>query len=214
MFSTLSTQALAVLEAYKGTPYYNNRRQNIRMGLRALIGKGRPEEIAEEAHLFALKKKIEWQGLKPELRKKFLVDHHLGIDCSGFVYHILDAELLVRGLGPLSSCLKFPFANSLLSRLGRYLRKRYVENANVLTFAHPENSKVVGKGEIRVGDFIVIISPERKHMMLITEVRDTSIKYAHSLEAGTKDKYDNGVREEYVQVSELSLPVHRLHCLA
>ena len=55
MIETLSASALKIINDYLHLPipghdvvcpYYNNRRANLRAGLRALIGKGNPEDIA------------------------------------------------------------------------------------------------------------------------------------------------------------------------
>ncbi|HEY4505001.1 MAG TPA: hypothetical protein VJI73_04495 [Candidatus Paceibacterota bacterium] len=213
MTSTLSPQALAVIDAYRDIPYYNNKHHGIRMGFRTQVGKGAPGEINDEAHAFALAEKVDWPNLTSELRKKYLVDHHLGVDCSGFIYHVLDAEAKARGLDSISKSLEFPFANGLLSRLDRVLRGRYVENADVQTFAHAANSRAVKKDEIQAGDFVVIISPERKHMMLISKVDNTTLEYVESTEFGTKDKYDSGLRRTSMLISKLELPVQRLYYL-
>src|SRR3989344_4173036 len=98
---TLSKNALDVMEQYLhlpfakqhiSCPYFNNKRSGIRGGLRALIGKGSPEEIAEEAKILAMKEHVLLNTLANDALKQFLVNHTIGIDCSGFVYHVLAAE--------------------------------------------------------------------------------------------------------------------------
>ncbi len=84
--NTLSPEAEKIVEKYLllpvgvgcQTPYFNNRRTKIRGGLRALVGKGMPEEIAEEAEMFSIRERV---GIKKMIAgdlKKFLVDHGLG----------------------------------------------------------------------------------------------------------------------------------------
>src|SRR3989344_7810930 len=138
---TLTSEALAVIKSYEGVPYYNNARVAVR-GLRVMRGKGSPEEIKDEALLYALREKVDLKMLTSETYKKFLVDHKLGIDCSGLAYHVLDAESRARGLGTLQHKLHFPFAN-ILTRINMFVFNKYVENAGVRTFASDSNSKEV-----------------------------------------------------------------------
>src|SRR3989344_7608981 len=113
---TLSKEALEVLKAYEGVPYYNNAHKKVRLGLRALIGKGTPEEVSDEALLYSLREKVDLKTLTPELRKKFLIEHNIGIDCSGLAYHVLDAENKARDKGSLAGHLHYPYANSFWKR--------------------------------------------------------------------------------------------------
>lgn len=208
---TLSKEALSVIESYRDIPYFNNKRQNIRFGLRARVGKGTAEKILDEAEIFAMQEKVDWKSLYPDMRKKFLVDHKLGVDCSAFAYYVLDAESQARGLGSLSRHLSFPFADGILPRLGRILLGRYVENANVRTFAHPSNSHPIDINDIQPGDFLIRLSPERNHIMVVMVVEDKQITIVHS-EARIEDsKYKHGIRTETIPLSSLSLPLHRLN---
>lgn len=192
-------KALALLKAYEGVPYFNNARAGVRFGLRARAGKGTPEEIADEAQLAAFREHLDLAALSPEMRKKFLVEHKLGIDCSGFAYHILDAESQARGLGPLRKRLAFPYSNVLAHRLGRWLRRRYAENADVRTFAHPANSHQVPLSEIAPGDYFVRLKQgegQRDHMILVTAVDSVTITLAQSVALPSDGRYKHGVRTE------------------
>lgn len=112
-------------------PYFNNRRSKIRGGLRVLVGKGSPENIVEEIEIISLKEKKDVQKFTHETLKEFLVDQGIGIDCSGFAYHVLDAELKAQGKKKLSSQIVFP--HTFLKKLYTILRP--AENTNVTTFA-------------------------------------------------------------------------------
>ena len=204
MTRELSKQAQGVIASFRDIPYYNNKRQDIRFGLRARVGKGSTQEILDEARIYAMQEKVDWQNLSPEMRKKFLVDHKLGIDCSAFAYYVLDAESQARNLGTLSSHLEFPFTNSIFSKLGRALRNRYVENAAVRTFSHPSNSHEIKLGDIQPGDFLARMNPNdpnsRNHMMIVTKVSEVgphqTIIVAHSEARPEDGKYAHGVRTE------------------
>src|SRR3989344_6381188 len=201
--ATLTQPALDLLKAYEGTPYFNNSRERMRMGLRAQVGKGTPEEIAEEAQLAAFREHIDLAVLTPEMRKKFLVDHKFGIDCSGFAYHILDTESKARGLGPLHKHITFAYSNDFAHRLGRWLRRRYVENADVKTFAHTSNSHDVSLDELAPGDFFVRLESPPDHMILVTAVEGTEITLAQSEARPSEGRYGHGVRIETFPLSDL-----------
>jgi len=208
---SLSKEAMDVIVAYQDVPYFNNARSSVRFGLRALVGKGSPQEIADEALLYSLREKVNLKNLSPEQKKKFLVDHNIGIDCSGFAYYVLDAESQARGLGTLFHNLSYPFANSLFSHLGRMLRRRYVESADVSTFAHPSNSHEVKPRDVLPGDFFVRINKDRNHMMVVTEISGGQITIAHAEARPEDGRYGHGVRTETLLFSQLALPIHRLN---
>lgn len=50
-------------------PYFNNRRSKIRGGLRALVGKGSPEDIKEEVEILSLKEKKDLHKCTSQLRR-------------------------------------------------------------------------------------------------------------------------------------------------
>lgn len=220
--ATLTQPALDLLKAYEGTPYFNNSRERMRMGLRAQVGKGTPEEIAEEAQLAAFREHVDLAVLTPEMHKKFLVDHKLGIDCSGFAYHILDAESCARGFGPLHKRLKFPYSASLLSSFGRSLLRRYTENADAKTFAHPSNSHEIPLAEIKPGDFFVRLrnqhdpESERDHIFIVAGIEGDILTVAQSRARPEDGRYNHGVCAENFNLTSLpptlaSLSLHRLN---
>lgn len=191
-------------------PYYNNKRHIIHGGLRATIGKGNPEDIVEEALIQSLRDKKNLKTMTAEEIKKFLVDHHMGVDCSAFVYHVLDAELRARGKGSIKKYLYFPFIKNPLRRL--LAKIRTVENTNVKTLAHPTNSTPIELKNVQPGDFIVLLGGghehERDHIMLITDVKaennvPRTLEYAHSDQWPSDGLYDHGVRTGTVEIINL-----------
>lgn len=188
-------------------PYYNNRRHKLAAGLRALAGKGLPEEIVEEAELFSIREKVNLASIAHTDKTRFLVDHHLGIDCSGFVYHVLDAESRARGAGAMHSHISFHH-RSFLRRL--IARLRPAQNAGAITFAQPTNSFEVPLSDVQPGDFIVMTHTAEArsfdHIILITTVdkatTHTTLTYTHSIAWPSDGRYGHGVRTGTITVTD------------
>lgn len=216
--SSLSPQALQIIQNYLilpfsgkqvSCPYFNNRRAKVRAGLRALIGKGSPEDIVEEATIFSLREKIDLNKLSDEELKKFLIDHNLGIDCSGLVYHILNAEMQAQKKGSLHKVLKRPwFKNPIRKTLVKF---RPIENTGVGTFDHNINSEEVNLKDMQAGDMIIMMSAGPKqdynHILLVERVtrdgeRVTRVDYIHSFQYSTDGQYNHGVKEESIVITD------------
>ena len=207
----LGSNARAVVDQYlslpiggkPSCPYFNNRRRQIRGGLRVLKGKGSPEEIAEECGLQALHARITIKDLSTDKLKEFLVDRNLGVDCSGFAYHVLDAILFETTGKRLGRTLVFRrpgFASKIITRL------RHAENAGDATFRLDENSVAIKPTNIRPGDFITFIGTGKdktyNHILVVVKVdrnigseSDMLITYAHSYAWPSDGIYGHGVRE-------------------
>ncbi len=211
---TLSKQALQIIENYQNLsigkhkivcPYFNNRRSGVRGALRVLIGKGSPKDIEEEALLFALREKIDLDNLNEEELKKFLVDHNLGIDCSGFVYHILDVEL--KGL---KKHLKHPWIKNPLRKL--IAKLRIVENTGVSTFNNDVNTSEVKLSDAKPGDMIIMMNTGLKndlhHILLVSSITTENselrtLNYTHSFQFTTDGQYNHGIKQGEIKISNL-----------
>src|SRR3989338_2452075 len=225
--ATLSTQAMQVINNYLhlpfskkkiSCPYFNNKRSRVRGALGVLIGKGTPEEIVNEATLIALREKVDLKNLDNEQTKKFLVEHNLGVDCSGLVYHVLNAELNARKLGPLRKHIKRPWIRSQIRKLIALFRP--AENTGVNTFYNDINSKEIRLSEIQPGDFIIIMNTGANynlhHILLVHKVANTSspyqgeglpagrgevvLRYTHSFQFPDDGLYNHGVRQEEIKI--------------
>ncbi|OGH73747.1 MAG: hypothetical protein A3C90_01705 [Candidatus Magasanikbacteria bacterium RIFCSPHIGHO2_02_FULL_51_14] len=222
---TLSQAAFSIFNAYLhlpfpgrdvSCPYFNNRRIKVRAGLRATIGKGTPQEIVDEAEIYALKEKIALDDLNNNALKRFLVDRNLGIDCSALAYHTLDAESRANRKGPLKKHLSFPYVKNPLRKL--LARIRTVENVSVQTLAHEKNSRTIELKNISPGDLIVILDAgldnSRDHVLLVHRVlyeehhaHPQLIEYTHSFQWRSNGKYGHGVRQGRIEIVDISKPI-------
>jgi hypothetical protein len=209
--STLSQPARGMIAHYESlrfgsvhvsVPYFNNKRQQVRGALRVLVGKGAPAEIEEEAQLIALRCHTDLATLSAENLKKFLVDNNLGIDCSGFVYHVLNAE------APLAPRLTFPNV-SLLRKLLTKLRP--IENTNVKVFAHKKNSTTVPLSDVQAGDIITMVGSKKvgnpDHILLVEEVNRNAISYVHAYKFASDGTYNHGIKHGTIEMTDSSKPI-------
>jgi hypothetical protein len=214
----LSPQTLDVITSYTllpfgkkqvSCPYFNNRRSKVRAGLRVLLGKGSPQEIVDEANLFAMREKVDLTKLDEDKLKQFLVEHNLGVDCSAFAYAILAADYKEKHNQSLSSKLFYPHAKSLLRKL--IVKLRAIENIDVKTLAHAKNSHPVALTDILPGDFIIILNSGKEHnlnhilVVYKVEVENSQTKfidYCHSFQWSTDGKYNHGIKFGRIEITD------------
>jgi hypothetical protein len=180
-------------------PYFNNKRRKIRSGLRVEKGKGTPEEIAEECAIDAKLARVRISDLSTDKLKEFLVEQDLGVDCSGFAYHVLNAYSQEKNGKSIQSYIKTKregFVGRLIAKL------RPAENIGVSTLADERNSIEVKVGELRPTDLIVFLGTGTdkiyNHVLVVTSVErgdTTRISYAHSYSWPSDGVYNHGVRE-------------------
>lgn len=218
---SLSQPALEVIQSYLhlpipnknvACPYFNNKKSRVRAGLRVLVGKGSIDDITEELMLISLREKIDLASLTNEQIKKILVDHSIGIDCSGLIYYVLDAKLQAQKKGKLKKHLKFPYIKNPLRKLLTKLRP--VESTNVLTLAHEKNSTEVELKNIQPGDLIIMLksglNKDRDHVLIIHQVdydannQPKTIYYTHSLNWSTEGQYNHGVKQGRIEIADVN----------
>lgn len=202
-------------EAKVSVPYYNNRRGGVRAGLRGQVGKGTINDISEEAAITALRERVVLSKVTAEEFKKFLVNNSIGIDCSGFVYHILNQESIERKKGSLKKHLSFPFAKNFIRKM--ISRIRSVEGAGVNTFAHNLNSKRISLTDIAPGDFVSMTYADpaqqsHNHIILVYQVDSENgipvmIHYCHSIAWSTDGEYKHGVRLGEIKIIDPAKPI-------
>ncbi|PCI30396.1 hypothetical protein COB55_00305 [Candidatus Wolfebacteria bacterium] len=222
-FKTLSLEALKVIDSYLSfstnvdrvsIPYYNNARHDIRGGLNVFGGKGSIEDIHEEIDILAKKEHVDLKSLPGEDLKKFLVEHNIGIDCSGLTYYILDAELRATKQGSLKGNLSFRPVHGIIGAL--FGRMRGVRNTNVKVLAHKANSTPISLLNIQPADLIIMTDIAGKyvhnHVLIIHKViykgtTPTEIHYTHTIAWSTDGKYDHGVRQGIIEITDPEKPL-------
>lgn len=205
---TIGSKARAVIDAYlslplsakPSCPYFNNRRKKTRGNLRVLIGKGSPEEIVEEAHILAKLARLPIDELPTDKVKEFLVTSNLGIDCSGFAYHVLNAfaqEKTGKNITSFVTSTRRGIVGAFLAKL------RPAENLGVASFRDGRNSHEISILDARAGDIITFIGTGKEktynHILVITgiseDVHGVKVSYAHSYSWPSDGLYNHGARE-------------------
>ena len=215
---TLSDQARLIIDHYRAlpigagvcdVPYFNNKTVRARGALSVYVGKGSPSAIAEEAQALLVKHHASAGMLSAEALKKFLVENNLGIDCSGFAYHVLNAELVSRGRETLAKKLYFVSGQGLLARLRCSLRP--AENCDVASLADEHNSQIVSISAVAPGDMITMLKgpegSERDHILIVDRVETSPdgqpvlIHYCHTVAYPEDGLYGTGFKEGSITVT-------------
>ena len=155
--------------------------------------------------MFSIRERAGIKKMDPGELKKFLVDHNLGVDCSGFAYHVLDAELKARGKSKMSSSVK-PW-NGFYRKIKHFLRP--AENTGVSTFSHDQNSILVEQESVQSADFVSVIDAEsgRNHMLVVESAQKENgvMKFAcvHSIAYSKDGVYGTGVRRETLTIADM-----------
>lgn len=222
-YGTIAPSAQAIIDHYTHLhigshtvqcPYFNNRRSAMRGGLRVAIGKGTPKEIEEEAVVAALKSKINLDSLTPEEAKKLLVEKKLGVDCSGFAYHLLDALVRAEKNKKLREVLILPKSKNPLRNLIKKIRT--IENTSVKVLADEKNSKTISLSEVQPGDMITMIGTGYTgiidHILVITDIQKDAdqnpiLTYTHSLQWSSDGRFDHGVRTGTIKIINVQQPL-------
>jgi len=171
-------------------PYWMNR---LKAGILGPFGgKGTPQQIVQATLSAAQEEKIDLSKLSTEEILKLMSKHHIGVDCSGFVYWMLDAFDRERGGNGIADDIFCPDPPLKPTR------------ANVATLASPQSVVPVDLKEVKVGD--VLLLNKGRHIAIITRVfREgeiiKKIEYAHS-SSKTEIK---GVHKATVQINNPSL---------
>lgn len=192
-------------------PYFNNIRRRSRGQLRALVGKGTPKEIVEESKIISTQYRLGIfendcsvckQNLAPEDIRKFMIDHDLGIECSGFVSQVLRAHFKEsKGIDFARKIYIYP-----PSKFFRYVISilRPIENINVQVLSDDRNSAVVELKNTAAGDIIVMLdshpTKKRNHILLVRDVQNNKIQYVHARAWSSEGKYDHGVMNGTIEI--------------
>lgn len=220
---TLSTSASSVIDQYLhftvGTavcsiPYFNNKTTRARAALRANIGKGSPRDIFDEVDIILKKNHVQISTLTDESLKKLLVDNAIGIDCSAFIYYILNAESEFMGKGTIDKHISFINCHGIIGRIRCALRP--VENCGVATFADDKNSTVVPLHELQPSDLITMLggpdTNDRDHILVIHQIEYKNsapfkIHYSHAIMNQEDGIYGSGVKQGIIEILDPTKPI-------
>lgn len=216
---TLTQRAMNVIDQYihfkfgsavTNISYFNNKRKRARGALRIDIGKGSPKEIYDEILDITSKKRLDTNRIDDIGLKTLLVDNDIGIDCSGFVYYVLNAESIERGEGPLDKHLHFVQCHGLIGKIRCVLRP--VENCGVATFAHEHNSHTVNIVDTQPGDIITMLgisenssSFDHDHILVIHQIEyqnsiPMTIHYSHAISYPMDGTTGGGVKQGKIDI--------------
>ncbi|MBN1916158.1 hypothetical protein JW796_04200 [Candidatus Dojkabacteria bacterium] len=191
-------------------PYYINT-QKESGGLRVLVGKGSPEEIEHEVKVWAQLRGFEMSKASEHEIREFMIKHRIGIDCSGFLVHVINRWMKQTRGRRLIEYLKFD-NNSVIAWIKRRLRSAENIGANTLT-SLKNTIKITELNDIRPGDLIRLKGRVKNshHIAMISEIEGDLVeengkknflikrfKYVHS-----NRNYDDrhGVREGEVIIT-------------
>ncbi len=189
----------SVIDQYRAVPYFNNRRTSVRGALPVQIGKGSPKEIHEELEYI-----LKINRLDPNTvdMRKLMVESNIGIDCSGFAYHVLR-----------KTNYSFPYAGGFLRKM--IAKFRPVANIDVKTFAHDNNSKIVALRDVQPGDIITMVGNgdvSRNHIVIIDQIEyqndlPATIHYVHSIATPEDGQYGHGFHEGKIEIINVEKPL-------
>lgn len=154
-------------------------------------GKGSPEMIRKALIAEARFHDLDLEKADIFAIYDFMRLHRIGIDCSGLVYHVLDAFIQAKLSLPLSKILvRYP---GLLGKLERtILAYKRFRRISAKTLTSPLNTtEVYAVKDIQIGD-LIRISRERDHVLIVTRITHdendtiTQVEYAHSSSVNTQ----------------------------
>jgi hypothetical protein len=195
-------------------PYHMNIRKE-RVGLRVLVGKGNPTEIIQEVKIWSKIKDFDLDKATISQIREFMIDRSIGVDCSGFIVHVMGYVITKFLKKKLANILRYK-RNDLLSILRRKLRP--VENIGADTLTDLENCNVVSDmNKILPGDFVRLKGKVKNshHILLITRVIKQDgfvieVEYVHS---SLHYEEENGVKFGRIQILDLSQPLEKQNWL-
>lgn len=127
-------------------------------------GKSSPEVLKETTLRLAFEQGIDLEGAPVEFIRSFMRRNLLGIDCSGYVYRVLD-ELAQRVKGKPLTELGF----------------EHVGRTNVRILTSPEHALVADPSDIKPADLIRMNSGgDILHVALVMDRRGDKVTYTHS----------------------------------
>lgn len=140
---------------------------------RRKYGKSGPRKLKKDILEIAAEQNFNLETASVKQVVEFIKANQLGIDCSGFVYHTLDYLLKKKGLGGMKK-IGFPPASK----------------TNVSVLASDQfTQKVKRVKDVEPGDIITITKTldNFSHVLIVIEVKNNDIVYAHSSDSTAED---------------------------
>lgn len=145
-------------------------------------GKGTPEQINAETVKAAKNKGVDLSFCSPFQISKFMRQERIGIDCSGFVYHLLKEFVKETEGKDLNICLlRYKgFVGKVERALLNFKRARRI-SAEVLT-SNINTVKIEKVSQIKPGDLLRLtpLNWSGKHIAIVVGVTPNKVIYAHS----------------------------------
>jgi hypothetical protein len=177
-------------------PYHIN--TGLRGKNRALVGKGRPEEIEAAAEHYLTKFQMYAHGNVKHL-EEYLVASGIGLDCSGFAAWMLNCITLEKLHKPLQRCLTFP---NIKRKLVAKVRPFENISANLLT-STTNAIKITDIQKIRPGDLIRLI--HGGHVIVVSEVgfnKQGAAAYFKYMQCTVGYGKRKGIEEDQVDITD------------
>jgi len=151
-------------------------------------GKGTPEQIKKSLLIAAKKRNFDLDKASAERIAEFMEKEGIGIDCSGYVYNILNAYLKkAKGVFLGQNILRYP---GLLGKIERFLlQKNRVRRVSGTTLTSNLNTiKIYKVKDILPGDMLRLTHTHwsGKHPALILNLTKDEILYTHCSEYSQK----------------------------
>lgn len=181
-------------------PYYRNPRSGEgRWGLNAFSGKGSPKEIEEELRIIEKLEGRKFADLSSEEVRDVMRKRHLGVECSGFLAHVLDAWVKDTRGKRIYQVLAFPYV-PFWKKVVVLLRP--FTHIDITTLTDPRNAEEFSDwSKIHSGD-LIRFNTDIDHAILVTNVIGGRIEYVHSVLEGTGVGIKEGVIEQGIWKEE------------
>lgn len=158
------TQLEKIIPKYLGIPYFINTPANPRQKLSVQVGKGNWKQIKNYTRQLARQQKVKLTT--PRQTYNFQKKNHIGIDCSGLAYHLLNYlyhQLYHSSIRP-----------HLVGSQGKTGPRRL--SAHLLT--SPPNAQPISPNRLQPGDLIRMRNG--KHVLVVYKKAKNKIYYIHS----------------------------------
>lgn len=144
--------------------------------------KGSPDQVSRALGQAARQHQFSLSEAKPNEITEFMIKHGIGVDCSGFVYNVLDGWLRANAYPPLNR--QILRTKGLKGKLEQYvLGWRWVRRAGAATLTSPLNTiKIQAASDVRPGDLLRLKHDRWQHIAIVVAATPKRITYAHSSE--------------------------------